>query len=380
METEIEHHHDSHRSLVDLHPDGPEAGGSGAVDAIVVPTIRHPKWLEYAIRLAIALDCTLVTLHSKWSKPGLADALMPAGVRFIAVGIDDPARLNLPDFATTALVKGTPFARATDLSAKRNTGLLLARLTGWRRIVFLDDDIEVGGHEEVARAAALLDTYDAVGMHIGGYPDNSVVCHAHRLTGGRQDSFVGGGALAVETTRNPSFFPNIYNEDWFYLLGERSLRRLAVTGRVKQRPYDPFDRPVRARDQELGDVLAEGVYWLLDEGRGWAAATGTAYWKGFLARRTAFVRDVLRRVRELPPGATTNRRAMEESLLAALGRLSRITPEFCVRYLEAWSEDRHRWSEHLEKVPHIGLSVADVMKWLVHPGSEQLPRWTSFDS
>jgi hypothetical protein len=327
MATEVgsEHHHGSHRDLIEVYP---RVAKSGRVDAIVVPTIRHPVWLSHAIRLAIALDCPLVTLHSKWSKPDLL--LMPAGLQFISVDIDNVARLNLPDFATTALLKGTPFARATDLSAKRNTGLLLARLMGWRRIVFLDDDIEVGGHEELAHAAALLDSYDAVGMHIGGYPDNSVVCHAHRLTGGHQESFVGGGALAVETTRGPSFFPNIYNEDWFYLLGEKSVRPLAVTGMVKQRPYDPFDRPMRARDQELGDVLAEGVYWLLDggEGTGWQAAADPAYWVGALARRGDFVKDVLRRVRELPPGAATSRRAMEESLLAALGRLNRITPQF----------------------------------------------------
>ncbi|MGW6497253.1 hypothetical protein [Nonomuraea angiospora] len=379
MGTEVgsEHHHGSHRDLIEFHP---RVARSGRVDAIVVPTIRHPVWLSHAIRLAIALDCPLVTLHSKWSKPDLL--LMPAGLRFVSVDIDDLARLNLPDFATTALLKGTPFARATDLSAKRNMGLILARLMGWRRIVFLDDDIEVGGHEEVAHAAALLDSYDAVGMHIGGYPDNSVVCHAHKLTGGHQESFVGGGALAVETTRDPSFFPNIYNEDWFYLLGDRSVRPLAVTGMVKQRPYDPFDRPMRARDQELGDVLAEGVYWLLDggEGTGWRAAADPAYWVGALARRGDFVKDVLRRVRELPPDAATSRRAMEESLLAALGRLNRITPQFCVKYLEAWAADRDRWADHFARIPQLGPYVADAMKWLVKPGAPPLRQWTSFDS
>jgi hypothetical protein len=250
---------------------------------------------------------------------------------------------------------------------------------GWQRVVFLDDDIEVGGHEEVARAAALLDSYDVVGMNIGGYPDNSVVCHAHRLTGGQQDSFVGGGALAVETTRSPSFFPNIYNEDWFYLLGETSLRRLAVTGKVKQRPYDPFDRPVRARDQELGDVLAEGVYWLLDgeERRGWQAATDPAHWRGFLARRRTFIDDVLGRVRRLPPDSGPNRQAVESSLLAALGRLSRVDPEFCVSYLKAWMEDRHQWADHLTRIPQLDSSTADAMKWLVKDGAKQLRWWPS---
>lgn len=379
LQVGTEHHHGSHRHLADVFDAVRVIAGPGTVDAIVVPTIRHPKWLAHAIRLAGALDCPLVTLHSrKWSKPDLAALLMPANVKFIAIDIDDPAALNLPDFKTTALVKNTPFGRATDLSAKRNTGLLLARLMGWERIVFLDDDIEVGSHEEVARAAALLDTYDAVGMHIGGYPDNSVVCHAHRLTGGAQDSFVGGGALAVETTRNPSFFPNVYNEDWFYLLGETSLRPLAVTGKVTQRSYDPFDRPVRARDQELGDVLAEGVYWLLDgKATGWAAALDAAHWTGFLAERKAFLNEVLRRVRLLPEGSAAYRQAMESSLEAALGRLHLITEQLCVSYLKAWMEDRRQWAGHFTKTPQLRSMTTDAIKWLVKDGAPQLRWWTS---
>ncbi|MGP3914655.1 hypothetical protein [Nonomuraea sp. 10N515B] len=365
---------------MDVYGEGLAGAKPGTVDAIVVPTIRHPTWLKHVIRLASTLGCPLVTLHSrrKWSKPELAALLMPSDVQFIAIDIGSPASLNLPDFRTTTLLKNTPFVRATDLSAKRNIGLLLARLMSWERIVFLDDDIEVGSHEEVARAAGLLDKYDAVGMHIGGYPDNSVVCHAHRLAGGDQDSFVGGGALAVETTRNPSFFPNIYNEDWFYLLGETSLRRLAVTGQVTQREYDPFDRPIRARDQELGDVLAEGVYWLLDGEKktGWAGATDPAYWTGFLAQRKAFISHVLRRVRRLPAGSLKNRQAMEASLEAALGRHHRIDEVLCVSYIEAWREDRRRWAEHFAGTPQLD-STADAMKWLVKDSEPQLRWWTS---
>ncbi|MEV0379027.1 hypothetical protein [Nonomuraea sp. NPDC050643] len=380
METEIanvtvEHHHGSHRHLVDTFADAYPFPASGRVDAIVVPTIRHPTWLKYAIRLASELGCRLVSLHSgKYSAADDAGDRMPDDVDFLAVDLDQGRPLNLPDFHTTALVRGTPFARATDLSAKRNLGLILARLMGWERVIFLDDDIEVGGHADVARAAALLDAYDAVGMHIGGYPDNSVVCHAHRFAGGKQDSFVGGGALAVETTRRHSFFPNIYNEDWFYLLSETSLSRLAVTGKVKQRPYDPFDRPARARDQELGDVLAEGVYWLLDgeEGTGWKAATDPAYWTGFLTKRKAFVGDVLSRVRRLPPASRPNPQAMTESLVAARGRLDRITPDFCVAYLEALLKDRHLWADHLKTIPKLGSATGDAMKWLTKDGVRPL--------
>jgi hypothetical protein len=374
---QTEHHHGTHRHLAV--ETGLDPAGFAPVDAIVVPTVRHPRWLEHAIKLAIDLDCPLVTLHSgKWSNAALASETMPAGVRYLAIDIGDVSRLNLPSFATTALLKGTRFERSTDLAPKRNLGLLLARLMNWRRIVFLDDDIEVSGAGEVRRAASLLDVFDVVGMRIGGFPDNSVVCHAHRAAGGAQDSFIGGGALAVQTARNPSFFPNVYNEDWFYLLDDKSLRMLAVTGEVRQRPYNPYDRPVRARDQEFGDVLAEGVYWLLDDGesRDWQAAADAAYWLEFLGRRRVFIGDVLHRVRRLPAGSGLDRAAVESSLLAALGRLHRIEPEFCVAYIKAWAEDRETWAGHLDRVRKGGSDVSQAVKRLVKNGATPL-KWKS---
>ena len=67
-----------------------------------------------------------------------------------------------------------------------------------------------------------------------------MVCHAFRKAGGRQATFVGGGALAVEVERNCSFFPNVYNEDWFYMLNaEKRLQSVATVGEVLQYPYDP---------------------------------------------------------------------------------------------------------------------------------------------
>ncbi|GAA0989005.1 hypothetical protein GCM10009555_071990 [Acrocarpospora macrocephala] len=369
-------HHGSHRHLISEYDDLPD-DAPRPVHAIVVPTIRHPRWLRHAARLAQHLSCPLVSLHSRnWSNAELADAVVPSAVHLIAIDIDDVGALNLPDFATDALLRNTPFVRFTDLSAKRNLGLALARMMDWQRIVFLDDDIEVGAPHEVSRAASLLDIYDVVGMRIGGYPDNSVVCHAYRETGGSQDSFVGGGALAVETTRNFSFFPNVYNEDWFYLLGDKTVRPLAVTGMVRQRPYDPFDRPIRARDQEFGDVLAEGVYWLLDERpeHGWSVAADRGHWERFLARRRDFVEGVLRRVRESPETVPFDRKAAEASLQAALGRLSRIEPEFCVAYLEAWLEDRVRWEKHLSGLPKHLPSFADAVEYLVGEGKPGL-RW-----
>ena len=105
-----------------------------------------------------------------------------------------------------------------DTSAKRNIGLMLCHMLGWKHVTFLDDDIEIPDPGDLERAAGLLDERNLVGLFVDGFPDNSVVCHAYRLAGGPQTSFIGGGAIVVETERTRSFFPDIYNEDWFYML------------------------------------------------------------------------------------------------------------------------------------------------------------------
>ena len=46
--------------------------------------------------------------------------------------------------------------------------------------------------------------------------------------------FIGGGALAIEMSRVRSFFPSIYNEDWFFLLDGNSFVAVDAEGRVCQ--------------------------------------------------------------------------------------------------------------------------------------------------
>jgi hypothetical protein len=266
------------------------------VDAIIVPTARRPAYLTEAADLARALGCALVTLHSgKWTTAAKAAERFSANVDLVAIDVPGPERLRLPDWQTSRLLAGTVFARHTDLSAKRNLALILCRMLGWSRILFLDDDITGLNPEDVGRASGLLDLHNAVGLQIGGFPDHSVVCHAYRDAGGNQQSFVGGGALAVDVKRSSlcSFFPDIYNDDWFFLLkGDKGLQPTAITGQVRQYPYDPFRTPERARAEELGDVLAEGIYWLLDQGRSVIDAD-RAHWEKFLEKRAEFIRDVL---------------------------------------------------------------------------------------
>lgn len=367
---ETPYHHGSHQDLLWAPIDSSSV--RRGIDAIFVPTIRPPAYLAEASLLARALDCILVTLHSrKWTTAAKAAEWLPADIRLIAIDATDPAQLNLPSWQTSRLLARTIFARKTDLSAKRNLALMLSRMAGWSRILFLDDDITGLNPDDVRRASGLLDTHNAVGLRIGGFPDNSVVCHAYRQAGGEQQSFIGGGALTVEVNRAGSFFPDIYNDDWFFLLdGKDSIQSTAVTGEVSQYPYDPFRNPDRARAEELGDILAEGIYWLLDRGQPIADAD-EAYWAGFLVKRRHFISGVLDMVEAddtLEPHDQARRIA---ALKGSLGRLTLITSVLCAGYLRAWADDLQRWQHHLKQLP-AGQQLPDVLGTLSREGCPPL--------
>jgi hypothetical protein len=341
-------HHGSHQDLLWASDD--HSPGRPGIDAIIVPTARRPAYLDEAAKLAKALDCTLVTLHSKeWTTAVKAAQRLPRYVDLIAIDVPDPAQLRLPYLATSRLLAGTVFARRTDLSTKRNLGLILSRMLGWSRVLFLDDDITGLNPDDMWKASGLLDMHNAVGLQIGGFPDHSVVCHAYRQAGGEQQSFIGGGALAVQVERSNSFFPDIYDDDWFFLLGDKGLQPVAITGQVKQYPYDPFRTPERARAEELGDMMAEGIYWLLDQDRSIIDAD-QAYWVRFLVKREQFIKRVLGMVEKdaIEPGDKARRVA---ALKGSLGRLALITPELCENYLRAWATDRQRWQRHIQQLP-----------------------------
>jgi hypothetical protein len=370
-------HHGSHRALLDKAADIPPA--PHRIDAIFVPTARPVAYLTEAAQLSVALDCPLVTLHSgRWTSAREAYQRLPVRMHqgnldLIAIDLSHTDRLRLPRWQTSSMLEGTLFARRTDQSAKRNLGFMLARMLGWSRILFLDDDITELSSSDMRRASGLLNIHQAVGLHVGGFPDHSVVCHAYRQSGGEQQAFIGGGALAVAASRSTSFFPDIYNEDWFYLLDAdgKGLQSVTATGQVRQYPYDPFRSPDRARSEEFGDVLAEGIYWLLDQGQAIADA-GQEHWSAFLEKRGKFIKRVIDMV-EVNGFESGEKRRIKEALRGSLGRLARITPELCETYLRAWAADRRSWQSHVERLPS-GRTREQAVHWLTRGTKPWLTR------
>ncbi|HEV7649274.1 MAG TPA: hypothetical protein VGP26_14050 [Actinophytocola sp.] len=331
------------------------------MDAIIVPTSRSAVAVRHALDLAAELRCMLVVLCSKWSSADAVSALATEyDVDLIAVDVDGIDEGVLPRFETSQLLGHTGFDTHADTSLKRNLGLLIANAVGWQRVVFLDDDIEIPAPRDLRLAAGLTDAYAGVGLSLVGYPDNSVVCHAYREAGGDQDTFVGGGALAVGALSMTSFFPAIYNEDWFYLMGgDGALQPTSSVGTAVQRPYDPFADERRARREELGDCLAEGLFWLFDNGRS-AEDADARFWQQFLRRRADFITDIVGMVQRTCDDPDRRIR-MLASLRAARARCLTIEPALCVRYLDAWHADRITWRNHLKANQFADLAPGDEL-------------------
>jgi hypothetical protein len=347
--------HASHRQLANR---AVTPSRRAPIDAILVPAARDVARLVPAVRLAEQLGCPVVVLCSSAAQAAKIRAIRWAAI-VIAVDVRDKSdRLPL---LTTAMLDGTRFARASDTSVKRNLGLALTRVAGWQRVLFLDDDITGLEAAVIERAASLLDDFGTVALDNLGYPDNSVVCHANRDTGGEQSTFVGAGAMLFPASRATAFFPDIYNEDWFFLLEGERITDVAVHGTFEQAPYDPYANPKRAGDEEFGDCLAEGIFALLDNG----AKIGDAdrrYWRDFLAEREALIDAIIRR----SPGAhvsTLRRQRIAAALRASKDSLRGISPEMCVRYLDNWRIDRARWHDYIENLPQ-GLPVERALDLL----------------
>jgi hypothetical protein len=336
-------HYSSHSSL--LQPYTPST--RRRIDGIVVSAARPAQNLRAAFDLAAALPAPVVVLcsHDARRDAAVAEASAVPGVAWAVVDLRDWPSAALPSFRTSGFsqAKADPHG---DLSRKRNLGLLLARLVGWTRVMFLDDDISGLRVRQVEQAAAGLEHVAAVGMPAHWFPDNSIACHAARVAGAEQDVFVSGSALVVCEPATDSFFPDIYNEDWLFLAPHLDRHEVASVGSVVQAKYDPFGDPDRAAAQEFGDVLAEGLVGSLHTARLYPVPTHD-YWTRFLDARALFLADAYEGCR-----ATADAPALA-ALRSARDALDSISPTELTDYVKAWQDDLATWRRWVLDKPRL---------------------------
>jgi hypothetical protein len=330
-----------------------------SLDAIIIPSARDSSYLKYALQLAQEAGCFLIIFCSREASAVSAQELISAAnVRGLAVDI--PIGYSHPllsGFATSGHADAIAH-RDTDLSLKRNLGVLIARLAGWQKIFFLDDDIGSLSASALHEAAASLDQHDLAGFIAGEYPDNSVIRHAERLSGTEPGRHLSGSALAVNVAQAKGFFPDIYNEDWLFMYDNED--KAVEVGYVAQQPYDPFRSPRRAVSEEFGDVIAEGLLALNTGGLA-AIAASESDWQAVLYRRRLLITDIRSRLVALP--ATIAQESALRSLEAAEARLLELDPASCVRYIKSWRRDLSLWHQRLDKLKPAG-EMPEIMSQL----------------
>ena len=329
--------------------------------AILVPTNRPVESLSFCIDLARKTHIPLIVVCSKRvSKDEVIAAAAGEDVEVYAV--DLPMHPVAPPEGISFLtstdeeVLAVSSGQTRDLSTKRNLGLLIAKMLGWERLMFLDDDIYRISKAGVDALAAGLNHHNVSVLIPKKYPDNSVACHAYRLGGGKQGKFASAGGMGVRCDRDElPFFPNVYNEDWFFFADEAASRRINKVGTSRQKPYKPYADPERAVKEEFGDLLAEGLYWRLDKEMD-ISGIDPGFWEEFIESRGVFLKKVadslVRRARrKLRSDKALEVRAAQVSISAAQRQLERIKPELCQRFIELWQADLVGWRMYVSQLP-----------------------------
>jgi hypothetical protein len=337
-------------------PSGKRAFTEPLVDAIVVPTIRSAEYLRPALQLAARARCHLIAVYTDnppATLSGVLDGLGSGRVSLLTVRTGTQDRLlDLGASLPQSLVSPA----ALDISRKRNLGLLIGRACGWTRMLFLDDDIRKLSVGKLSSAAALLDKYPVVGLQVNKFPDASVVGHARRLTGRRQEPFVSGGSLLVNPQLLNGYFTPVYHEDWLCLINHLRKGQVAIGGSVAQLPYLPFRASTRAEFEEFGDILVSGLLGLVHARKGvsdeahpmaeadyWRETANPHFWKLILHQRATLLADITRRL----TGKDFDGPSPLPSLAAAKQRLDNLKAGEFASFTEEWLASLAVWRSRL---------------------------------
>jgi hypothetical protein len=348
----------SHRSLVPPLPDVQRQRG-----LVVVPVTRAEPTLDTAARIASDLGWPLLLLCSRGNRARPVQQLVARSWPELAVTAADVLHRDLPRGGSEWRTREHPAARqreAIDTSRKRNLGLAAARMTRQRWVLFVDDDVlRLSAAHVVAALGHLLASRRTVASWpCDFFPDNSVVHHARRdFLGLHQDVFLNGAALLVRLDGwEPPGFPPIYNEDWLFLFEPISEGRVLFGPDIGQLTYDPYGAPERARDEEFGDILGEGLYHLLHEKLPVDDAFNGDYWHSVHAKRTKLIQMIIaelrRRLAVVAVEAEHDRltRALA-AILQSRHQLTRATPESLADFVVRWRDDEKLWREYVAKLP-----------------------------
>ncbi len=227
-----------------------------------------------------------------------------------------------------------------DLPLKRNHALLHARKKGYEKVLLVDDDIRGLTPEVVTSGCDCLEQYVLSGCFVEEFPDTSAIGHLELMCGEDLRVFLSGSFLFVKVAEARGFFPHVYNEDWLFMLDHVTTRSICSFGSIKQLGYDPFKDPHRVAFQEFGEIIAEGLYALVNADQ-YESRYEHQTWNCIIEKRRA---DLVSLKHDL-------RYTEYEGIVdVALNVNCGITPNDCLTFLDDWDNDVALWSSFLEEV------------------------------
>ncbi len=276
---------------------------------------------------------------------------------------------NLRDLNIDAFVKHLS-VKGWNLGFARNYAIILSKVLGYKKVIFMDDDIIVRDDDIIVNIMEKLNEVDFVGAKISGMPDNSLLGHIIRACNIEEEEFLSagfllqtinsekklrtikpyellsGGFLAFNLDAVSEYFFNYYNEDWIWLFLHGPKTKGINYGKVYQLPYDPFQNAVeKAMFQEFGEILVDGVYTALKERRNFSQLIYKSFWKGILEKRFIDIKKLA----ELCKGNEIEYITLDVCK-ALLKYYSKAGPDIFAKVFTAYFEQRAGWLFILEKL------------------------------
>jgi len=291
------------------------------LDAIYVPTQSHRPATATEISSLLRHSKRVVLQYSNGQAPGRA----PEGVE-IWDGIEPGFAARYQTLAPN-LNPSAALAPGYDIPLKRSAALDDAERRGLGAIGLLDDDISLTERDLLDLRRLLDDGADMVSFHILDFPDVSTVEHVERVVFRRPSEIsIGGNCLFVQPASVRTFFPHLYNDDWFFLFAHVGAADIVSAGSARQRPYVPWEQIGRARFEQFGDIVIEGMRTHLSEGRD-AFAGEEDFWRRHL-------RDFRERLGGLHAAAPAGR--LQDSVREAMEEAKRISVEDILQFQEGF--------------------------------------------
>ncbi len=222
---------------------------------------------------------------------------------------------------------------------KRNFALWYSKNKPYERVLLVDDDIRGLTQAKLNLGSKYLEEYIIAGCFVDDFPDTSVVGHLELMYGTNEYMFLSGSFLYINVVKARGFFPNIYNEDWLFMLDHILDHSICSFGTIQQIPYNPFNDKKRALFQEFGDIISDGLYKLISEKK-YDLRYNYRVWKEIIVERRQLLELFKQHFKQ---------QTYQQLINTIINVSVTITPDDCLTFIEDRETDTTAWRSFLNR-------------------------------